>query len=440
LEGVGVVNMRRTVRFRKNCEPVHFVPKGAKWPGESIEDADAGGNWRPELKMPPIDVIASKLICCIADSVLRANERLQSLYHIVERDFASAYGEKPPLIGTSYKHIRFQGGGLCAQACCFTTAAMMQQFLPEEPSDNFQPGVHGIAEITAIAARKSQAELHQTGLTFDRISTYLENIGLSAPRQTLHGYHLIGAPNASKRHAELFESALRAYAISGFPVVVPTVMRLLPWHRASEGSETALNHAVVIVGCGRAGTAAARRLLVNDPAYMPFVPADHADIASAASPDPVKEPATIVAAVPREVVLPLWPATRLGDTVAGLFDIARFLQTLEGADETAQLCRSEFRTKPHHWTPGEFQLIRFGKAFDPFGPLSLRIVPPRGVWRIIDQTIATKLSGWHWVQYRPGPSGWSYAIWNAQSGGRNSHRRSRQAAGCAGARCACSHF
>jgi hypothetical protein len=415
--GVGLINLRRVDRFRLNCESVHFVPKGPVWPGKSIEDAEAGGKWRPVVDSRPIQVIGSG-ISCIADSVLHANERLHSLYHVVERDFTAAYGESSPLIGTAYvKHISFQGGGLCAQAACFTVAAMMQQFLPAHRSGRFESGVHGIAEITAIAARREQSDLHLTGLTYEMISKYLENIGLSAPRQALHNYHLMWAGSANKLQAELFESVARAYAISGFPIIVPTVARLLPWRKQHDPGEPVLNHAVVIVGCGRDQTPAGHRLLVNDPSYMPFLEADYADIANAAAPNALKRTATIVAAVPSDVVLPLWGMRRSHVTFPGLFEISRFIQTLKGVKESGQLCKARYRVKPEDWRPGAFQLVRFGTAFDPFGPSALRVVPAATVWRIIHHANAKGLIGWHWVQYRKTPGGQCFAIWNAQRSG-----------------------
>lgn len=121
----------------------------------------------------PSDVIKSN--SPVADSVLCPPASLNAYYHVITRNLGVFFGERDALCGTLFvRHIQMQGGGLCAQACCFMVAGMLTSFITKSPK-TVDPGIHGIAEITALASDKdsqresgSGEEPGQVGLRFNR--------------------------------------------------------------------------------------------------------------------------------------------------------------------------------------------------------------------------------------------------------------------------------
>lgn len=231
---------------------------------------------------------------CIADSLLRPPERLNS-YHVLQVDLGIAYGEGSPLRGTPFlQHMRL-GGGLCAQAVCQMAVTLCVEYAAT---------IHGVAEITAITSEIEHNKEDDSGLEMDlggmdpkAIENYLKDktVGLNAmielPISDSHG---TGATIGDSKR--LLSRALSDYLRSGFPVILPVdagrmrdlsdvkttniasvfadqIQNLPPRlqnHKYSNPMRRRY-HAVIAVGYERAKDDPI--FVINDPATFPFLTA-----------------------------------------------------------------------------------------------------------------------------------------------------------------------
>ncbi|HEV8607928.1 MAG TPA: hypothetical protein VGQ99_21515 [Tepidisphaeraceae bacterium] len=152
---------------------------------------------------------------CIGDCVVRPVSHVQASYDFLEAKLGAAYGENPRVSGTPFvRHIRCSGGGLCAQAVCFMAMALRHE--DPQPLGGQRVMVHGLAEVTALAAEPATNELVLTGLSKSKLRDYFKN--------SLHGFPVWqhasrteGAPPQCQR----FAMNLRTYLRAGIPLIIP---------------------------------------------------------------------------------------------------------------------------------------------------------------------------------------------------------------------------
>ena len=339
---------------------------------------------------------------CIGDSLLVPPARLRERFHILTVNLGHAYGEGQSIDGTPFmQHIRFSGGGMCAQAACFMAAALLHEAEPDDAGSPL-PLVHGVADVTAIVADPACNELLLAGLRWPQIRTYFE---LNGRRADLQRYE--PRANACKPQ-EFLRVALRAYVASAVPVILPVDIGKLAHGPDSiyDRNRVVLedrpqpagrhNHAVVVVAAARA--AHGDEFLVNDPATWPFLNARSRDLWAAATPDGDHGPPRFFAVTPRRVRLTLESGvspTGDGDVRAGLFDLAMLIQRVAVARGDVPYVRLPAES-PYH--PGRFHLARFRD-------LSLGDLLPSAVRPAVAEWVASRpdlASRWCWLQWMPG--------------------------------------
>jgi hypothetical protein len=267
--------------------------------------------------------------------------------------------------------------------------------------------LHGIAEITAMAAEPVKNRLHLTGLIPAGITKYFDGLGLRASIEQ------VGSSPLELKQVQLakrFGNGIRSYVNSDFPVILPVFFRQLHWHRHERPSNASQpNHAIVVVGCSK--VAGSGDFLANDPAYRPFLEVTETTLATATvSREALKNqrlPATFsyIPVVPNAVKLPLESTRYVGTWTPGLFEIARATQ-----DETASDGFGKPLTDPKYFHPaphdvGDFQLIDLESA----NP-QLRIGPNSEFFSGIAAQLRAK-ARWVWVQYRHQLVSNTHALW-----------------------------
>jgi hypothetical protein len=224
---------------------------------------------------------------CLADCFLQSPAHLND-FHIITTDLGTAYGEveykADNYRGVPYvQHIVMAGGGLCAQATCFMAAALLHEYAAK---------VSGLAEITHYATNADfqKLELCVYGLDFAEMSQYFQAVRLNAILQRSMPIVPLW------QTVDLFSTALRAYVLSGMPVILsvdcgrmagefrgiyPRGLSLRQGHaRVSiyeENGEPAPNmdlnranrHAILVVGVSK--RAEDRRLCFHDPLIKAFM-------------------------------------------------------------------------------------------------------------------------------------------------------------------------
>lgn len=417
-QGKGFLNLRRQQLVSKCTNILYFRRIGIRKPvGESIIDPDNAVTWVPDFLGSTSISPDLKKNSPIADCILRAPHAARELYRVIEADLSAAYGEeRANATGSAYiKHIALQGGGLCAQAACFTVAVMLHSLLPHCHSKPHS-GVHGIAEITSIISKDENEFLHLTGLQHRRTGEYLDRIGLSAPLQSVSTVRRGKWVSAENRH-KLFRTAIRSYTVSGLPSIIPVMQSCLPWNRDlrkidRKNHRDDPNHAVVVIGCGKQGEATEDRFLINDPAELPFLEINAGDLGFAAgwlNRDFPGRTESFFAATHRNVRMTLeTTGIKSGpevETRMGLFDLAIFFQTA-GNNLSLQWLHAGLRHTGEGVTLGEFQLLHLGASAAPhrFGLDSLRIVPLAAAKEFVNAIKDRRTDEWVWIQYRPNDS------------------------------------
>jgi sugar phosphate isomerase/epimerase len=238
-----------------------------------------------------LDDIMERPGSCIADSLLVPPRRLDG-YHMLTCGLFKAYGEilnDATRRGVPYmRHIAF-GGGMCAQAACFMSTCLL---------DEYANAVHGTAEITFLSQSHRPSEqrppqsmsLLLSGMTFREIETYFEQVGLLGRQQARPPITHLFRPNTGTDDwtaisERLLATVIRSYVLSGMPVLVPVDLGLWRSGIQGDGVPSALhaatgdvyqkrsdnkprNHVVVVVGAHRGDRA---RFVCNDPATYPFL-------------------------------------------------------------------------------------------------------------------------------------------------------------------------
>jgi sugar phosphate isomerase/epimerase len=245
----------------------------------------------------------------VADCLLIPPAALSQKYKIITTKLQRAYGEalddRSEKKATPYmQHIDVFGGGMCAQAVCFIVAALLH---------NYTTGVHGIVEITYIAAAKAGRELCTAGLELDETVRYFRNIGLSASLQ-------VPTPDASnERVLKDLRRCLDGYISSNFPVIFSADRRnleVVPDEKNSLygrnnyhtdplilAATTSLTHAIVLIGRGLEDGAS---FLAHDPGSLPFLELRLQDLLDVSYfPSHTSDFCLCIPVVPPEVKMPL---------------------------------------------------------------------------------------------------------------------------------------
>lgn len=234
---------------------------------------------------------------CIADCLLEKPARFSDLvYHFIDAQLSRAYGESDPKLdypdfrGIPYVRNISIAGGLCSHACCFMATALLH---------DHASGIHGLAEIMALASSPRRTRLEVAGLNDQQMNRYFNFVGLTLTNQAAR------ANGAEKLHE--FEAAVRSYIMSNMPVIAfldlgrlmgfrsrrqatnPDVSRsiyakngLTLDESPSDFSPRASNrHAFLIIGCNKRSEQGKCNFVFNDPGAHPFMLATSEEIADA---------------------------------------------------------------------------------------------------------------------------------------------------------------
>jgi len=286
---------------------------------------------------------------CIADCVLPPTAAPTG-YHVLTAPLGRVYGEidtgpveapiREDVRGVPFlKHMRL-GGGMCAQAVCFMATLLMH---------DDANGVHGVADITALAGGGMDEELPLAGLSPPEMFRYFrdERVGLNADWQ------FPASMGRERDESGWLQGALQAYIRSGMPVVFlvdcgrlaglpnrrPALVNpaIYPWNEVGFKLRRPervgkLHHAVLVIGCDEGD-----RFLLNDAATFPFLEASAGQLYEARlyRDDACTEPAVpiFLPVTPACVRMPLQEWYRDGvcanpdDRHPGLLQIAQLLQT-----------------------------------------------------------------------------------------------------------------
>ena len=159
-------------------------------------------------KDPLIESLKENVHMWIADSLLEPPPRLvdpareKKQYEILSVELDREYGEHIGKKLTPFVSFISIGGGLCAQAACFTVLCLAQS----DP-------IHSISEITKLAARPGVARLH--GLDAPSITKFLasDHVSVNAQLQT------ISKVDVGKDARRFYLHALKSYIRNGVPVI-----------------------------------------------------------------------------------------------------------------------------------------------------------------------------------------------------------------------------
>ena len=239
---------------------------------------------------------------CIADSLL-PTAQFRPTYHIIEADGGAVYGERQSVRGLPYvKHMDL-GGGLCAQATCFSATVMLHQHARV---------IYGVAEVTVVATKPKEGHLPLEGLTRKQIGQYLlKTAGLRSAEQ-----HLPHLPDNAEPAPTWLARALSSYAISDMPVIFPLSMQGMrqyiwrdnnidpdDWDITGHGE-----HVILVVGSGRDPDR--QQFLVSDTSLYPLMRATADGLLSAQQYASEGEPSVpipvFLSVTPLDVRLPVW--------------------------------------------------------------------------------------------------------------------------------------
>lgn len=162
------------------------------------------------LELGPRDEFISQLrrkCRCVADSLLAVPLWARE-YHVITTDLARWYSEEVPQKGTPFVTHFPVGGGMCAQAVCFMASALLHQH---------GRGVYGVSEVTMMSGTEKDSEetyLNFSGLSVARMTQYFKRIGLTVTPQYA-------------QNVRDYREALRAFLLSGVPVIIPVDMQKL---------------------------------------------------------------------------------------------------------------------------------------------------------------------------------------------------------------------
>jgi sugar phosphate isomerase/epimerase len=376
----------------------------------------------------------------VGDSLLAPPDRLNS-YRLLTVELGHAYGEGEHLAGTPFvKHMSL-GGGMCAQACCLMANALLHEYLPDRQAYPLA-GIHGVAEVTAIAQGDDAEELVLQGLRWDEIVRYFARVGRSAERQCYLSRRLdaLGVD-------ESFSRALQAYIKSGIPVILPMnfasmyevqsadpiyndkndpaardIRDRLHKEQAEEDARAATNkrdpynfwlledHAVVVVGCEADNhDDQGRQFLLNDPARLPFVPASAWELYACRGQGPGEGDVNrclnrgFHAVTPAEVVVTLEPIIRrvnqVEESFLGLFDIAFRLQRRSPSrsfdwPQIEPLSRQGLFTRYPNYDPGSWELRQLRHLSASDRPAAWQDATP-----LIREKVKLSEEQWCWLQH-----------------------------------------
>jgi len=284
------INVRRLSDIRQRL-PKDWAPRLA--PNDvrdhryqDFEDLPTPQNWIKDEASP------------IADSILKFCGN-RAVWHVLEVEIGEDYGE-PPLLGTPYVQ-GYAFSGLCAQAACFMANII---------SLNETKSVHGIAEITMLAGN-AREELPLKGLSPFEVTRYFSgpDVDLAAQYQGIAPGSLYTSRTSKDQAllAQRFRESLRAYILSGVPVLVPvdysrlkreggaynrienTVTKADQQPATGFGpvSDQAMRsdwHFICGVGCHK--QIGSDGFLFHDPAYLPFLQLTAMDLLKARTPMP----------------------------------------------------------------------------------------------------------------------------------------------------------
>ena len=406
------VNARRIEVFRDAVRSMgKRRPEGPAWKWLSGVDEITGADDALAVDMPRSS--------CVGDSLLAPPQRLiRSSYHVCTTELGKAYGENQAIEGTPYvKHMRL-GGGLCAQANCLMATMLLQEYAK---------GIHGVAEITRIAASASGHrcnEIDLGGMRREEMISYFcdEQVGLYACEQFVE---LPKDPDMEVRMLDRFALALHAYLSSNMPASIPVDAGLvwgcggawedgiLPRNQVS-GSRPVRSakrrpHAVLAVGCHRKNY---QEFLLSDPGQWPLLQANGRQIAEAR---PYRREGNLarrnqirtlafLAVTPKAVKLPLLDVrTSQGERLSGLLSIAGTMQELRGMES----CPWPVRTGVPG-VPGRFRLTNLAwrgsedKADQERLERDLKHLPGGARSLLVKMLDRGQLSAtWCWCQRRP---------------------------------------
>ena len=268
---------------------------------------------------------------CIADSFL-AVPSWASNYHVVTTDLARWYAEDGPDRGTPFVTHFAVGGGMCAQAVCFMASALLHEFAK---------GIFGVAEVTMLASQKEEEPiklLNFSGLDLLSLVQYFRHssVGLFADVQCAES-------------VEEYRRALRAYVLSGFPVVIPldmrwlreTAYRQLPGrpYRQHTASDSPERHAVLVIGVSKASNDQ-YDLLIHDPATFPYLKISTADLFKAAMTVGSSRGAHMLPITPTDEQGPLLSTYGLDDSQVELTSQRGLLRWMREASKASDIPRA----------------------------------------------------------------------------------------------------
>ncbi|MEM9368780.1 MAG: hypothetical protein AAGD07_22545, partial [Planctomycetota bacterium] len=244
----------------------------------------------------------SENLDAIGDSLIKPPLTLLERYWILLCDLSKEYAEEC-FLSVPFIQAIDVGGGLCAQGAAWMASVFLHDLLD---------GLHGLAEITAIANRvtgDSDSNFSLSGLSFQQLRHYFEEIGASA---TTHCIDLQNRPGADLTPERELDSLQRSYLLSGFPSILSVdlgrmhgvagtdsviragiegdsrknksiyVRNRMPEHALPSSLGGAKlrtqHHAVVSVAYEKDGADGSRKILFNDPSIYPLLEISFEDL------------------------------------------------------------------------------------------------------------------------------------------------------------------
>jgi hypothetical protein len=249
------VNLRRMLDVRRRLSNTSWrVPAHSFFVREDI--------YHPLYDGPstPLHAFEKKLRFgedAIADCVLIPPSSRCQYFDFVTAELGWVYGEGKSIRGIPFvRPLSGFGGGACAQACAFMVATLLHSYPAPEASDILgTPGIHGLAEITAITSEPANAYLRLRGLKQAIIIEYFVRTGRNAAVYQFDGPDV---DEEVKRAIDVVGVYVRSGLSSIVPVAAEEKGRMPKTH----------NHAVVVVGASKHPEN--HQIVVNNPAEFPF--------------------------------------------------------------------------------------------------------------------------------------------------------------------------
>lgn len=428
-EVLALINLRRLsrlhdqIRFRGRVKTRRgmLAPLLGKY-GPSFSFA-----WQEELRK------ASSVADCVVTLPKRMRTAPWSVLTMPE-EVLRQYGEG--LNGRAVpfmKHVKFLGGGMCAQACCFMANIICGKTARQ---------IYACPEITAVSSpddldRVKGGDCEISGMTARDIARYFEAVGLRAINQRHRQTEVSNAKDLALL-GTFMEPIVEAYIASGWPIIfLVDLGRMkgvgtynLPGTDIL--SENGVNvrktrlvaktpkhacHAVVGIGVDVSGL---KRVVINDPAHLPYICTPTKKLIQAGTyqsdPDdssPVLSGPQFIAVTPKNVRLPLLSHHRCdipGETgvqeIPGLDMLSRAF-ALEMLKEKDAVLRSIFKMERV-----AFRLVDISQPWDPsfvFGmSVAMRKVTVALMTEIRHELPASHR--WVWLEIREG----CVLLWDAE--------------------------